>query len=180
MKSTVNIILLLSITLVSCTEIYFSEPQPKGIDPLDNRFEDIIGHYVSLDGDENKEDTVIITRNEIIFPDEDDTDGELSDKVMVKKYKGRYFLNFMDEEKELWQLVVVEVDNEGNLSVTNLMSIDEDDTATLTKKNFAKKVDEEGKDEYIVMNPSKRKLLKLIEYPVFDENKLDLSRIKIN
>ena len=96
MKSLTKILgtLIVPVTLMSCTEIYFSEPQPKGIDPLDNGFEEIIGEYVSLEEDGEKDDTVIITKDEIIFPDEDDMDGELSEDVIVKKYKGRYFLNF--------------------------------------------------------------------------------------
>ena len=175
----IGIVFLIGI-MMSCTDIYFSEPQPKGIKQMENGFEDLIGNYVNVEEDGNTNDTITITRDEIIFPDGDDMDEELSDNVVVKKYKEHYFLNFFDKEKELWQLIVVKSDEEGNLFITNLMSIDQDDTPELEKKNFAKKVDEEGEDEYIVMNPSRKKLMKLIEYPIFDDNKLDLSRIKIN
>ena len=182
MKSSTKIlgILVFSATLMSCTEIFFSEPQPKGIKPLEDGFAKIAGEYIGKDENTEEGDTVIITRDEIIFPEEDEMDGELSEKVVVKKYKGRYFLNFKNEERGLWQLVVVNVNEDGDLYVTSLMNIDEDDEEELTKKNFAKLIEDEDEDDYIIMNPSKRKLMKLIEYPVFDDNKLDLSRIKID
>jgi len=185
MKSLINICLLLSITLVSCTDIYFSEPQPKGVKPLDNGFEELIGEYVSFDEDSEPDDTIIVTRNRIIFPDDEEMEGELGEVTVVKKFKGHYFMNFYDQDKDLWQLVVAKFDEDEALVVTNLISVGEEEAKELTKKRFAKKVageqegDDEDEDEYIIMNPSKRQLMKLINYPIFDENKMNLNRIKI-
>ena len=183
MKSLINICLLLSITLVSCTDIYFSEPQPKGVKPLENGFEELIGEYVSFDENSEPDDTVIVTRNKIIFPDDEDMEGELGEMTVVKKFKGHYFMNFYDEDKDLWQLIVAKFDEDQNLEVTNLISVGEKEAKELTKKRFAKKVIEEkeddDEDEYIIMNPSKKQLMKLINYPIFDENKMNLNKIKI-
>jgi hypothetical protein len=170
----------LSFTLASCTEIYFSEPQPKGIKSLDNGFEELIGEYISFDENEDENDTVIITKNRIQFSDEESMDEELSETFIVKKYKSHFFINFYDAEKDLWQLVVAKTDEENSLHVTNLMSIDEDNSEDLSTKRYARKVEDEDEDDYIVMNPSRRQLMKLIDYPIFDENKLDLNKIKIN
>jgi hypothetical protein len=185
MKSLINICLLLSITLASCTDIYFNVPQPKGVKPLENGFEELIGEYVSYDENSEPDDTVIVTGNRIVFPDDEDMEGELGEVTVVKKYKGHYFMNFYDQDKDLWQLIVAKFYEGDVMEVTNLISVGEEEAKELTKKRFAKKVggeevaDSQEEDEYIIINPSKKQLMKLIDYPIFDENKMNLNRIKI-
>ena len=145
MKSLINICLLLSIALASCTDIYFSEPQPKGVKPLENGFEELIGEYVSFDEDSEPNDTIIVTRNSIVFPDDEEMEGELGEMTVVKKFKDHYFMNFYDQEKDLWQLIVAKFEEDQTLEVTNLISVGEEEAKELTQKRFAKKVG--GEDE---------------------------------
>ena len=185
MRLIANISILLSITIASCTDIYFVEPQPKGVKPLDNGFEELIGEYVSFDSNSDPDDTIIVTKDRIVFPNDEEMEDEFGEIIVVKKFRSHYFINFFDGDKDLWQLVVVQIDENKSLEVTNLISVGEDEAKELTKKRFAKKVggeeegDGEDEDEYIIMNPSKRQLMKLINYPIFDENKMNLNRIKI-
>ena len=167
--------LLLAVIFASCTEIYFPEPQPKGVQPLKNGFQDLIGEYLCYDEDGLQEDTVKVTKTHIQLSEDEFLEEELGEEVVVKKYKGHYFINFHNKEKDLWQLMVVESLNPDSLRITNLTCLDPDRTDEITQKRYVKLVEEED-DDYIIMNPSKGKLMKLVNHPVFDENRASLGK----
>ena len=177
MRIIANLSLIACIAFVSCTEIYFERPQPKGVKPLKEGIRELVGEYISAEDDDDK-DTISVTLDKIVFND-DDLDESLGDIMVIKRYKGYYFLNFHSEEKDLWQLIVVKDVKEDLLEITNLTSIDQDNARELEEKRYSE-VRTNDDDDYIVMDPPRRRLMQMIEYPIFDENKLVLNKIKSN
>ena len=57
-------------------------------------------------------DTIIVTRDNIIFTDDESSMDELGETIIVKKYKGYYFVNFYNKEKQLWQLIAAKIEDE--------------------------------------------------------------------
>lgn len=185
MKVLSNFGLLLCIVLGSCTEIYFAQPQPKGVKTFDTGMEELIGTYIGIDEDSSPEssdsaDTIRVSSNNITFSDGESSKEDFGEQIVVKKYRGHYFINFYIEEKGLWQLIVAKSDGMEGFDVVNMTSLDKDKSEALTKEKYSKKVEPEEKDAYIVMDPPRRKLMRLIEYPIFNENKLHLDKIKTN
>jgi hypothetical protein len=106
------IILLILLTLASCKEISFREPQPKGKRALKEIPRDLRGEYLLVDEDDNR-DTVIVTATGYLIRS-DSTQGILGDSLVLKKFKGYYFFN--DNEDPEWLLRVVKVEKNGDLS----------------------------------------------------------------
>ena len=88
MKIPNGIFLIIIGILSSCTEIYFTEPQPKGIKTVENGLEELAGEYISNEDT----DTLKISKEGIIWSEDDKEEEALGD-LIIKKYKGYYFVN---------------------------------------------------------------------------------------
>ena len=106
------IILLILLTVASCKEISFREPQPKGKRALKEIPRELRGEYLLVDEDNNR-DTIIVTATGYTIRS-DSTEGILGDSLVLKKFKGYYFFN--DNEDPEWLLRVVKVEKNGDLS----------------------------------------------------------------
>ena len=171
MKIQNGIFLIIIGILSSCTEIYFTEPQPKGIKIAENGLEELAGEYISSEDT----DTLKISKEGIIWSEDDKEEEALGD-LIIKKYKGYYFVNLYSTEKGLWQLFAVNNDDPDHLYVTNLTSMDEDRVEELADKKYSTLINEADSLEitYFVLSPSKRQLIKLLKDPIFDQNRIDL------
>lgn len=94
------------------------------------------------------------------------TEG-LSDSVKLKSYKGKYFISRKVKDEEYWELVMLIPEENGDLKLS-LVDIEEEDIAELS---IITDFDKIGELKYLI-NPSKKKLLKLLERGLFDEGDL--------
>src|SRR5690242_17570542 len=104
-------VVLLFAALSACKEISFREPQPKSKKTLDKFPKSIQGKYLGLEDDGTlSKDTVVVSEKNYrlgYFKVDGTTNSgdafdskELGDSLVLKSYKGYYFLNF--NEKPEW------------------------------------------------------------------------------
>jgi hypothetical protein len=110
--------------LYGCKEVSFNEPQPKGKKALTAVPKDLMGKYLTLteEGALSK-DTVIITAQGYRFgyfdpaersgKNDNYEEGVLGDSLVLKSFKGYYFLN-LNENPE-WLLRVIRQERNGDL-----------------------------------------------------------------
>jgi hypothetical protein len=178
--------LLLSI-LISCKEVSFREPQPKGRKILTTVPKELHGKYLPEkdDGGVSK-DTIVITAKGYRFGYYDPADqiksrdkfddGNLGDSLILKSFKGYYFLNF--NERPEWLLRVFKRQSNGDLiyMTPEQEGIDFKDYI----KNLSKEIRIDSvklKDEVLYqIDPTPRQLVSLIEKGYF--SRTILRRVK--
>ena len=115
---------VLGISFIACTEITFKEPQPKGIKALREFPGALQGRYiVRQDSASTIFDTVYIEAiryriNSIINEGDWMNRGVLSDSLVLKNYKGFYYLNFYTDEQ--WIVRVFKQEKNGNVSLNQI------------------------------------------------------------
>jgi hypothetical protein len=118
------LIFLTVFLLSSCKDISFREPQPKGRKALASVPRKLQGKYLTFqENGELSKDTIIISQYGYRFgyfdeipPSnhrEDYEQGILSDSLVLKAYRGYYFLNLY--EKPEWLLRVIKQQRNGDL-----------------------------------------------------------------
>lgn len=181
------LIFLLLFILASCKEISFREPQPEGRRAMNSVPRKLQGKYLTYE--ENgvlSKDTVIITPNGYRFgyfdqlpPSnhrEDYETGVLSDSLILKSYKGYYFLNLY--ERPEWLLRVIKQEKNGDLIY---MAMEQEDVdfndylKKLSREILLDSVKNENETLYHI-DPSPSKLVDLIEKGYF--TRTPLKRIK--
>ena len=177
-KSTV-ILATVWIFVVSCKEITFREPQPKGRKALSTIPHELRGMYLPV-GDDGQvsRDTIVIFKEGYRFGyydasdrsnqnDEEYESGVLSDSLVLKTFKGYYFFSFFENPE--WTLRVVTREKNGDLIY---MAPQQEG---LDFKDYMKKISMEiaidsskvnGKMLYQI-DPTPRQLVKLIEKGFF-------------
>jgi hypothetical protein len=170
-------ILLLVGVVFSCKEISFKEPQPKGKRALSEMPRELRGNYLFADEDGNQ-DTLFVTTGGYYIPS-DSTRGSLGDSLVLKKYKGFYFLNFNDDEDSVWLLRVVKVEKNGDLSYMYMHSGEASFNQFLLELNKEIKIDssEVNGEKLYQIDPAPRQLLDLIKKGYF---KKEIKFIKLN
>ncbi len=189
MKSKLLTGLLLCLLFAACKEVTFETPQPKGKRVLKDIPRNLRGKYlpVTENGDLSK-DTIIVTANGYHFGYFDPADrakkneayeeGILNDTLVLKSYKGYYFLNLY--EKPEWLLRVIRREKNGDLIYMTLEEKGTDFNDFLNKLSIEIAIDStqlENKTLYQI-DPSPSKLIELIDKGFFTETRL--TRIKEN
>lgn len=176
------IIFLFWLTLLSCKEISFSEPQPAGIAALKEVPSAISGPYATRDKTTGEiGDTLIIESWGYHFKDKEDKDwlgkGKLSDTLVVKYYENYYFVNF--KEGDQWVLRLIKQKSPG---VLEFMSIDIQDDAKrkeilrkISRKVQIKQIDRND-DTFYQIHPTPEQLMGLIKEGFFTG--IELRKIK--
>jgi hypothetical protein len=121
MMNRILIIGLLLCLIWSCKEISFKEPQPKGKKQLTMVPKPLRGNYLTYKEDGALgQDTIIITSRgyQINYAEPSETkshydQGILSDSLVLKNYKGYYFLSFLEGPE--WILRVIRQHKNGDL-----------------------------------------------------------------
>lgn len=174
--------LILSLLVTGCKEITFREPQPKGKKALKANPKNIQGKYLAVeDNGEISKDTVIITENGYHVnyfeasekPASGSLDrGTLGDSLVIKKYKGFYFLNF--NEKPEWSLRVLHVEKNNDLILMALEEEGLDFNAYVKKLAKEIQIDSfEVNDEMLYqIDPEPRQLIALIKKGYFSKRVL--------
>jgi len=144
-------------------------PQPDGIVSLTKVPIELQGRYFAIDSSSGeKSDTLIIEAWGYHFQDTNDKDwlgrGVLSDSLVIKSYKGYYFVNFKSGNQ--WMLRVLKQKPSGAIE---FMSIDLRDDAQInevirkiSKKLKVKEIKSES-DVFYQINPTPAQLVSLIK-----------------
>lgn len=118
-----SVFIVCSIILASCTEVSFPVHQPRGIAALSNFPTELQGRYITSQTDSLR-DTLFITERAYRFssalPEERSwlSQAQLSDSLILKKYKGFYFVNF--REYDQWLFRVLSRERNGDLLLKSL------------------------------------------------------------
>jgi len=168
----------------ACTEVSFPTHQPKGVSPLSEFPVNLRGRYTTSDSDSLR-DTLIIDKTSYRFTSAEKTKSndwlshaQLSDSLVIKTYKGYYFINF--KEKNQWLLRVVK--SGGNSNVTFLtFAIDgtgkDKLLSELERELPVETIQVSSSDKYYRIDPTPKKLIQLIKKKKYWEEST-LVRIK--
>jgi|SRR5690349_23527414 hypothetical protein len=175
----ISLFLLMS----ACKEVSFREPQPRGRRALASIPQKLQGRYLPYqDNGELSSDTVVITRNGYRFGYADPMphthhrdeyeQGVLSDSLVLKSYRGYYFLNLL-EEKE-WLLRVIQQQRNGDLLYLTMEQENVDFKDYIRKLSYEIPIDsvKVGEDMRYRIDPSPSKLIELIDKGFFTKTPL--------
>lgn len=154
--------------LIACSEICYKEPQPKGVKPLTEIPGKLHGRYIV--SDENGSTDTLIVFNKGYRIGKDDV-ASLSDSLVLKQYKGYYFINIRDDVA--WYLRIVKQEKNGNILYMAMPEATSEYKGGIFKDVLSLDVpvaetEVEGKTHYII-DPSPKKLLELIRKGYFGE-----------
>jgi hypothetical protein len=174
---------LLLVTIASCKEVTFQTPQPKDRSALSSIPKNIQGKYLTRTEDgELSKDTIVITEKGYHFGYFDMADrskknesyeqGVLSDTMVLKSYKGYYFLS-LNENPE-WILRVLKREKNGDLIYMAMDEKDANFNDFLNKLSMEIRVDsiQTEKETLYQIDPSASKLVELIDKGFFSETRL--------
>jgi hypothetical protein len=178
-----SFIILTFLLAVGCKEISFREPQPLRRRALTAIPKKLQGKYLTyMEDGQLSQDTVVITRRGYRFgyfekPEiSDETDnydsGSLSDSLVLKSYKGYYFLNIF--EKPEWLLRVIKQDSKGDLVYMAMEEEDVDFNDYMKKLSAEIRIDSvlTGDKTLYHINPTPGELIHLIERGFFSKTRL--------
>lgn len=182
MKTLFSISFLLC--LISCSEVSFPVHQPKGIAPLNTFPKELRAYYLAIESDSVR-DTVVIEEKGYRIQNSKPNGtaswldaAELSDSLVLKKYKDYYFFNFKEDNQ--WLLRVIKRNKNGDLTFMMLSIHDSDHDKSLTELQQELKVEviEVSENEkYYRIDPSPSQLMSLIRKKKFWESST-LKRVK--
>jgi hypothetical protein len=166
----------------ACTEVTFPTHQPKDVKPLVEMPKELRGKYVTPEGDSaDIQDTLIIDATQYRFTSSAKKadhswldNAQLSDSLIVKKYKGYYFFNF--KEKDQWLLRVVKLESGGDLSF-RMFAIDGTGKDKLLweleQEIPVETIQIDSNEKYYRIDPTPKKLLQLVKKKKYwEESKL--------
>lgn len=181
MKRLFSLFLLLC--FFGCKEVSFENPQPEGKKPLTSIPKSIRGKYLVV-GDDGQlsKDTVIITEQGYRFGyfdpierkahNERYEEGTISDSLVIKNYKGYYFVN-VNEDPE-WILRILKPEKNGDLIYMTLEEKKTDFNVYLEKLSSQIRIDSMTTDKETLyqIDPEPNELVKIIEMGYVSQTKL--------
>ena len=167
----------LFIALISCKEITFKEPQPRGKKILKEIPDALVGSYLLKNEKDGETDTLFVNSKGYVIAS-DKKGGDLGDSLVLKKFKGYYFINI--NENPEWLLRVIKQESNGDLVY---MVMEEDEGVSF--KEFMGKVSKEIKVDSIEINgeklyqidPSPKQLVRLIDKGYFRKT-VEMKKLK--
>lgn len=160
-------LLALILLLASCDQVVFPEPQPQKVKAMSEMPAELQGVYLDQDGD-----SLFVFEHSFSYYSDNYTDFNsvyLSDSLVLKSYKKRYFLNISTTitEQIYWLTYIIEAKNDG--SFLDVYAMDPGDIVKLAKLDeiTSKVMDIEGETDYYLFDPSKRDYKKIISDTIF-------------
>ncbi len=153
-----------------CTQVYFTDPQPKGKKSLKEIPIDMQGWYVDAEG----EDSIYVRTRGFDFPDES---SMLSDSIRLTKWKEYYFLNILDTSKRLWEVYMIEKVNAFEIKVSSIDGDKKPDIERLksyTTVTVQEKSD--GEVDYHILEPTTSEFKNMVKDGLF-ENQIVYRRV---
>jgi hypothetical protein len=174
--------IILIVAVTGCKEITFREPQPRGRKALSSIPKELHGRYhAQKENGEVSNDTIIVSSRgyRIGYYDPADQikrdkldDGKLGDSLVLKTFKGYYFLNFAENPE--WLLRVFKKEKNGDLiyMIPEQEGVDFKDYISKLSKEI--RIDSVTlKDEVLYqIDPSPKKLVELVEKGYFSRTLL--------
>lgn len=152
-----------------CKEISFKEPQPRGKKSLQEIPEKLRGTYfLSAENDASKDTLIVTEKGYLIVSDR--KQNLLGDSLVLKQYKGYYFISINENPECL--LRVIKRENNGDLSYMS-MDVQENSFNDLLKRlSKDVKIDsvKTGSETLYQIDPSPKELIKLIDKGYFKNN----------
>lgn len=152
-------ILLLAIITVACTDVRFKEPMPLKGEQLTLMPDDLVDFIKSMDPEKFEKIPDI---------DKDLEMRKVPDDMVLKKWKGAYFLNYKVDS--LWVILLLKQQKEGKDFLTyQLMGKNKETVAMLKEITDVKEhYSETGKLEYIELNPTQKEFKKIYKSNLFE------------
>lgn len=164
-----KILLLISLVcfFTSCSMVYFEEPQPAGKKNIDELPKKLHGAFMSQNDDGTK---LVINKDQIHYfhADEKEINLKLNKNLIVKKYKGEYYVNVKDEDNHYWGLYLLVP--AGKKLIMKSSSLNDDNLEKFQTITNIKAYHSPEKDvkEYI-LNPTLKQLKNLMKDGFFME-----------
>jgi hypothetical protein len=172
MKKLPQVFLTSLLILTGCKEISFKEPQPQGKKFLKAVPAELHGKYFITDEDGTAKDTLTINSEGYIVGHNPNEKALLSDSLVLKYYKGFYFIN-MDRHPE-WMLRVVKRQNNGDLLFMSMEDKEGNFNRLLRKLATEIRIDstEVNGEKLFQIDPSPKELISLIKKGYFKQTEL--------
>lgn len=159
-----------------CKEISFREPQPKGKKALKAIPAELRGTYLLTAEGDNSQDTLFVSKDGYLIAG-DKKKNFLGDSLVLKKYKGYYFIN--TNENPEWLMRVIRREKNGDLTYLS-MDVQESSFNSLIR-SLAKEVpldsSEVNGEKLYQIDPTPKQLIRLIQDGYF-KNTIPMKRIK--
>ncbi|HEY9046765.1 MAG TPA: hypothetical protein VIN08_12760 [Ohtaekwangia sp.] len=152
---------------IGCKEITYREPQPKGVEKLQRIPKSLQGKYLLPEDNRSLRDTLVVKAHTYFASSDPKGGSTLSDSLMIKQYKGFYFISINDRPE--WLLRVIEQEKNGDISCYMLQAEDNAFPDLLKQLSQVIKVDSTvlpGETLYQI-DPSPKELLDLIKKGYF-------------
>ena len=164
MKTT--LVTILFFALLGCKEVTYPEPQPRGVKALESVPKSLTGKYPLPEEDGPVIDTLIIEASGYYFAKDDDK-GNLGSDLVLKKYKGYYFINL--NSKPQWFLRVIKQEKNGTLTIISMENSEANFSTLVNDLSKDVKVDTvmNNEDTYYQINPTPQQLMSLIKKGYF-------------
>lgn len=159
-----------------CKEISFREPQPKGKKPLKEIPEKLRGTYLLAAEGDNSQDTIFVSKDGYLIAS-DKKKNFLGDSLVLKKFKGYYFIN--TNENPEWLMRVIRHEKNGDLTY---MSMDVQESSfnsllrSLSKEVPLDSSEVDGEKLYQI-DPTPKQLIQLIQKGYF-KNTILMKKVK--
>lgn len=150
--------LLPAITLFSCTDVYFSEPQPAGVKTLFTFPEEVIGTWGSPEDGE----VIVVTESDFTVDEgsEFEVHGKLNSNSILKRHRDQYYLSNLNSEKGYWSVVCFRIDQDS----LQIYGFNSEDPAIelMIQKPFCKTFrNEDGSVSAVLLSPTTEELASL-------------------
>lgn len=162
--------------LAACKEISFQQPQPNGKRQLSKIPSRLQGNYLLSDPDSPAKDTLFVAFDGYRVGHNKKEKSILGDSIILKYYKGYYFLNINSNPE--WLLRVIKQERNGDLIYMDLEEEDNDFPKLIKKISAEIKLDslEVHNEKLYQINPTPQELVSLINKGYF--KKMTLKKIR--
>jgi hypothetical protein len=171
-------IFLIPCVIFGCNEITYPVPQPSGEKNLSTIPEELHGKYVAH-GSGGSDDTVAIARNGIFdpnHPNDAKATYALSDSLILRKYKGYYFMNNSEHHNSNdWRVIVIKKMSNGDLETQSMSADDKKFPELIRNVSKVVLIDSTKTNNSIRLyqiNPSPQQLMQLVHEGYFGDRQV--------
>lgn len=152
--------LLFLILLSSCVEVGFKHPQPTKAHNLNEIPKEMIDFYSNQKSDSSSNGIHELYNS-------DDFDASLSETTILKKWKGKYFLN--QKEDGLWHVFMIVPLSDNRYETYQLDGGNEQTVVLLKNITEVEEIfSDDGELESLILDPTNREFKKIIKSGAFE------------